>query len=136
VTGGVSSPKASLAAVAGPAAVAGMVVVAMPGAAVLAIAAVVDATVKTAASPSASPMAAGVAVRVVEPGSYFAPPPPTPPSSGAWRSAPPLTVIVRVFVMLGIYFVSVKYMFVKCKAFVWLCETFENLKVQVKRVFL
>jgi hypothetical protein len=35
--------------------------------------------------------------------------------------------------MLGIYFVSVKYMFVKCKACVCLCETFENLKVQVKR---
>jgi hypothetical protein len=45
-------------------------------------------------------------------------------------------VTVRVFVMLGIYFVSVKYMFVKCKACVSLCETFENLKVQVKRVFL
>jgi hypothetical protein len=46
-------------------------------------------------------------------------------------------VTVRVFVMLGIYFVSVKYMFVKCKACVCLCETFENLKVQVKkRVFL
>jgi hypothetical protein len=48
-----------------------------------------------------------------------------------------LIVTVRVFVMLGIYFVSVKYMFVKCKACVRLCETFENLKVQVKkRVFL
>jgi hypothetical protein len=45
-------------------------------------------------------------------------------------------VTVRVFVMLSIYFVSVKYMFVKCKACVCLCETFENLKVQVKRVFL
>jgi hypothetical protein len=42
-------------------------------------------------------------------------------------------VTVRVFVMLGIYFVSVKYMFVKCKACVCLCETFENLKVQIKR---
>jgi hypothetical protein len=37
-------------------------------------------------------------------------------------------VTVRVFVMLGIYFVSVKYMFVKCKACVCLCKTFENLK--------
>jgi hypothetical protein len=46
------------------------------------------------------------------------------------------TVTVRVFVMLGICFVSVKYMFVKCKACVCLCETFENLNVQVKRVFL
>jgi hypothetical protein len=43
-------------------------------------------------------------------------------------------VTVRVFVMLGIYFVSVKYVFVKCKACVRLCETFENLKVQIKRV--
>jgi hypothetical protein len=46
------------------------------------------------------------------------------------------TVTVRVFVMLGIYFVSVKYVFVKCKACVCLCEAFENLKVQIKRVFL
>jgi hypothetical protein len=45
-------------------------------------------------------------------------------------------VTVRVFVMLGIYFVSVKYVFVKCKACVCLCEAFENLKVQIKRVFL
>jgi hypothetical protein len=45
-------------------------------------------------------------------------------------------VAVRVLVMLDLYFVSVKYMFVKCKACVCLCETFENLKVQVKRVFL
>jgi hypothetical protein len=45
-------------------------------------------------------------------------------------------VTVRVFVMLGIYFVSLKYMLVKCKACICLCETFENLKVQVKRVFL
>jgi hypothetical protein len=37
-------------------------------------------------------------------------------------------VTVRVFVMLGIYFVSVKYVFVKCKVCVYLCETFENLK--------
>jgi hypothetical protein len=37
-------------------------------------------------------------------------------------------VTVRVFVMLGIYFVSVKYVFVKCKAYVCLCEAFENLK--------
>jgi hypothetical protein len=43
-------------------------------------------------------------------------------------------VIVRAFIMLGIYFVSVKYVFVKCKACVCLCETFENLKVQIKRV--
>jgi hypothetical protein len=50
--------------------------------------------------------------------------------------APFYGVTVRVFVMLGIYFVSVKYMFVKCKACVCLCEAFENLKVQVKRVFL
>jgi hypothetical protein len=42
-------------------------------------------------------------------------------------------VTVHVFVMLGIYFVSVKYVFVKCKACVCLCETFENLKVQIKR---
>jgi hypothetical protein len=42
-------------------------------------------------------------------------------------------VTVHVFVMLGIYFVSVKYVFVKCKACVCLCETFKNLKVQVKR---
>jgi hypothetical protein len=46
------------------------------------------------------------------------------------------SVTVRVFVMLDIYFVSVKYMFVKCKACVCLCETFENLNVQIKRVFL
>jgi hypothetical protein len=45
-------------------------------------------------------------------------------------------VTVRVFVMLGIYFVSMKYVFVKCKACVCLCETFENLKVLIKRVFL
>jgi hypothetical protein len=45
-------------------------------------------------------------------------------------------VTVRVLVMLNLYFVSVKYVFVKCKACVCLCETFENLKVQVKRVFL
>jgi hypothetical protein len=45
-------------------------------------------------------------------------------------------VTVHVFVMLGIYFVSVKYVFVKCKACVCLCETFENLKVQIKKVFL
>jgi hypothetical protein len=45
-------------------------------------------------------------------------------------------VTVRVFVMLDIYFDSVKYVFVKCKACVCLCEAFENLKVQVKRVFL
>jgi hypothetical protein len=46
------------------------------------------------------------------------------------------SVTVHVFVMLDIYFVGVKYMFIKCKACVCLCETFENLKVQVKRVFL
>jgi hypothetical protein len=45
-------------------------------------------------------------------------------------------VTVHVLVMLGKYFVSVKYVFVKCKACICLCETFENLKVQVKRVFL
>jgi hypothetical protein len=43
-------------------------------------------------------------------------------------------VTVRVLVMLDLYFVSVKYVFVKCKAGVCLCEAFENLKVQVKRV--
>jgi hypothetical protein len=36
--------------------------------------------------------------------------------------------------MLDLYFVSVKYVFVKCKACVCLCETFENLKVQIKGV--
>jgi hypothetical protein len=45
-------------------------------------------------------------------------------------------VTVRVLVMLDIYFVSVKYVLIKCKACVCFCETFENLKVQVKRVFL
>jgi hypothetical protein len=45
-------------------------------------------------------------------------------------------VTVRVLVMLDLYFISVNYVFVKCKACVCLCETFENLKVQVKRVFL
>jgi hypothetical protein len=44
----------------------------VPGAAVAA-AAVVDAAVKTTASPPASPAAAGVAVAVAEPGSYSAP---------------------------------------------------------------
>jgi hypothetical protein len=48
------------------------------------------------------------------------------PSPGARRAEGPVTV--RVFVMLGIYFVSMKYMFLKCKACVWLCEAFENLK--------
>jgi hypothetical protein len=42
-------------------------------------------------------------------------------------------VTVRVLVMLDLYFGSVKYVFVKCKAGVCLCEAFENLKVQVKR---
>jgi hypothetical protein len=42
-------------------------------------------------------------------------------------------VTVHVFVMLGKYFVSVKYMY---KAHACLCEAFENLKVQIKRVFL
>jgi hypothetical protein len=42
-------------------------------------------------------------------------------------------VTVRILVMLDLYFVSVKYVFVKCKACVRLCETFENLKVQVKK---
>jgi hypothetical protein len=37
-------------------------------------------------------------------------------------------VTVRVPVMLDLYFVSVKYVFVKCKACVCLCEAFENLK--------
>jgi hypothetical protein len=37
-------------------------------------------------------------------------------------------VTVHVFVTLGKYFVSVKYMFVKYKAHVCLCEAFENLK--------
>jgi hypothetical protein len=37
-------------------------------------------------------------------------------------------VTVRVLVMLDIYFVSVKYVFVKCKACVCLCEAFKNLK--------
>jgi hypothetical protein len=37
-------------------------------------------------------------------------------------------VTVRVLVMLDIYFVSVKYVFVECKACVWLCEAFDNLK--------
>jgi hypothetical protein len=45
-------------------------------------------------------------------------------------------VTVRVLVMLDIYFVSVKYVFDKCKVHVCLCEAFENLKVQVNRVFL
>jgi hypothetical protein len=38
------------------------------------------------------------------------------------------TMTVRVLVMLDLYFVSVKYVFVKCKACVCLCEAFENLK--------
>jgi hypothetical protein len=42
-------------------------------------------------------------------------------------------VTVRVLVMLDLYFVSAKYVFVKCKAGVCLCEAFENLKVQVKK---
>jgi hypothetical protein len=37
-------------------------------------------------------------------------------------------VTVRVFGMLDIYFASVKYVFVKCKACVCLCEAFEILK--------
>jgi UDP-3-O-[3-hydroxymyristoyl] glucosamine N-acyltransferase len=40
---------------------------------------------------------------------------------------------VRVLVMLDLYFVSAKYVFVKCKAGACLCEAFENLKVQVKK---
>jgi hypothetical protein len=45
-------------------------------------------------------------------------------------------VTVHVFVMLDIYFVSVKYVFV-CVKLVCVCvKLFENLKVQVKRVFL
>jgi hypothetical protein len=37
-------------------------------------------------------------------------------------------VTVHVLGMLDIYIVSVKYVFVKCKAYVCLCEVFENLK--------
>jgi hypothetical protein len=84
VTSGASPPKASQAAVAGsavaavvvvavrPAAAAGTVAVAAPGAAVEA--ATVEAVAETAASPLASPMAAGDAAVSVEPGSYSAPP--------------------------------------------------------------
>jgi hypothetical protein len=39
-----------------------------------------------------------------------------------------VVVTVRVLVMLGKYFVSVKYVFVLYKAYVCLCEAFENLK--------
>jgi hypothetical protein len=37
-------------------------------------------------------------------------------------------VTIRVLVMLDLYFVSVKYVFDKCKACVCLCEASENLK--------
>jgi hypothetical protein len=50
---------------------------------------------------------------------------------GPRRAGHPATdaaVTVRVLVMLDIYFVSVKYVFVECKACVCLCEVFENLK--------
>jgi hypothetical protein len=47
-----------------------------------------------------------------------------------------INVIVRVFVMLDVYFVSVKYVFV-CIKLMCVCVKFlKNLKVQVKRVFL
>jgi hypothetical protein len=73
-TSGAFSPKASLAAEAGPAAQAGLVVVVvLPVTAVLAAAAVVDPTAKTASPPRASPEAGGVAEVVVEPGSCSAP---------------------------------------------------------------
>jgi hypothetical protein len=37
-------------------------------------------------------------------------------------------VTVHVFATLGKYFVSVKYVYVKRKAYVCLCAAFENLK--------
>jgi hypothetical protein len=75
VAGGAFSLKMSQAAVVGPVAAAGMVVVATPGTAVEVAAVVVDAAAKTAASPPASPAAAGIAATAMEHGSYSAPPP-------------------------------------------------------------
>jgi hypothetical protein len=49
-------------------------------------------------------------------------------SGGCGERGGEIGVTVRVFVMLGKYFVSVKYVFVKCKACVCLCKAFENLK--------
>jgi hypothetical protein len=44
-------------------------------------------------------------------------------------------VTVHVFVTLGKYFVSVKYVFVCIKLMCVYVKLFENLKVQIKRVF-